>query len=107
MNERLVYSDNSIYLLQVHGTRAGQRKWLHNHGADDFAKLPVYNDGHGGYNDWLPECEKFYTEFACWELDPKSDKSIDKCASKWGFSEKEKIQLKKTREYFEPKGDKK
>lgn len=93
LNERLGYDENSIYLLQIHKTHSDQ--------------LKMYEERHGGYHDCLPECKKFYTEFTCWEFNAKNDKSIDNCASMHGFDEKEKLELKKTHNYFIPRNYKK
>ncbi len=102
LNDRISYDNNSIFLLKVHSTRAAQRKYFQKVGVSDWDSNWIYKEEHGGYEDWIPSCQTFYTEFACLYFDLKNDNSIEKCASHWGFSEEEKIKLKKTRKYFEP-----
>lgn len=103
INEKLSYLDNTAYTLQKRITRKQQRDWFKKEGVEGFGDSWIYAESHGGYHDWLPSCKIYYTQFACWELDTKNDKSIDKCASNFGFDLEETKTLKKTHKYFDPK----
>lgn len=47
------------------------------------------------YNSHIPACEKFYSEYRCWMLDPKNHKSLDNCGAHFGYLPEEIELLKK------------
>ena len=47
------------------------------------------------YNEDIPECKRFYSEFRCWELDPHNPKSLDGCGLHFGLTQEEIDTMKK------------
>ena len=47
------------------------------------------------YNDQIPECKVFYSQYRCWELDPHDPKSLDGCGKHFGLTQDEIDTMKK------------
>lgn len=47
------------------------------------------------YNDQLPQCKIFYSQYRCWELDPYDPKSLDGCGEHFGLTKEEIETMKK------------
>lgn len=47
------------------------------------------------YDEQIPECKKFYSQYRCWELDPRDPASLDGCGRSFGLTQSEIDTMKK------------
>lgn len=46
------------------------------------------------YEDQIPECHVFFSQYRCWALDPHDPKSLDGCGKRFGLLQSEIDQMK-------------
>lgn len=47
------------------------------------------------YDDQIPQCKEFYSQYLCWELDPHDIKSLEGCGAHFGFTKEDIEKIRK------------
>jgi len=53
------------------------------------------NINRGMYNENIPECKVFYSQYRCWMLDPENEKSVVNCGPHFEYTEQDIADFKK------------
>lgn len=47
------------------------------------------------YDDQIPQCKEFYSQYLCWELDPHDIKSLEGCGPHFGYTKEDIEKVRK------------